>query len=68
MSKKMSETGQRSQKAQGPITGLKEAKNFLQGPYTRRTKELLKLNRNPSQYYLPERTPFQIGINLQSHL
>jgi hypothetical protein len=28
------------------LTGLKQAKGFLQGPSVRRTKELLKLNRN----------------------
>jgi hypothetical protein len=28
------------------LTGLKQAKGFLQGPSARRTKELLKLNRN----------------------
>jgi hypothetical protein len=30
------------------LTGLKQAKGFLQGPSVRRTKELLKLNRNQS--------------------
>jgi hypothetical protein len=29
-----------------PLTGLKQANGFLQGPSVRRTKELLKLNRN----------------------
>jgi hypothetical protein len=31
------------------LTGLKQAKGFLQGPSVRRTKELLKLNRNQLQ-------------------
>jgi hypothetical protein len=32
------------------LTGLKQAKGFLQGPSVRRTKELLKLNRNQLQW------------------
>jgi hypothetical protein len=28
------------------LTGLKQAQGFLKGPSVRRTKELLKLNRN----------------------
>jgi hypothetical protein len=32
------------------LTGLKQAKGFLQGPSVRRTRELLKLNRNQLQW------------------
>lgn len=48
---------------------------FLEGPSVRRTKELMKLNRNQLQWVTglltgqsPKRTTFQIGINQQSHL
>jgi hypothetical protein len=34
------------------LTGFKEAKGFLQGPSVRRTKELLKLNRNQLTSYV----------------
>jgi hypothetical protein len=47
------------------LTGLKQAKGFLQGPSVRRSKELLKLNRNQFRWVRtthgtlsPERTPF----------
>jgi hypothetical protein len=32
------------------LTGLKHAKGFLQGPSARRTRKLLKLNRNQLQW------------------
>jgi hypothetical protein len=52
------------------LTGLKQAKGFLQGPSVRRTKELLKLKRNQLRWvtelltgHSPERTPIENGIN-----
>jgi hypothetical protein len=39
-------TNRDHQKYWESLTGLKQAKGFLQGPSVRRTKELLKLNRN----------------------
>jgi hypothetical protein len=33
------------------LAGLKQAKGLIQGPSTRRTKELLKLNRNHLQWF-----------------
>jgi hypothetical protein len=53
------------------LTGLKQAKGFLQGPSVRRIKELLKLNLKPVALgqgtthttLSPERTPLQNGID-----
>jgi phosphoribosylformimino-5-aminoimidazole carboxamide ribonucleotide (ProFAR) isomerase len=39
-------TNKDHQKYWESLTGLKQAKGFLQGPSVRRTKELLKLDRN----------------------
>jgi hypothetical protein len=39
-------TNRDHQKYLESLTGLKHAKGFLQGPSARKTKELLKLNRN----------------------
>jgi hypothetical protein len=39
-------TNRNNKKHWEPTTGLKQAKGFIQGPSARRTKDLLKLNRN----------------------
>jgi hypothetical protein len=46
-------------------TGLKQAKGLISGPSARRTKDLLKLNRDQLRWIIhralsSERTPFQI--------
>jgi hypothetical protein len=47
------------------LTGLKQAKGFLQGPFVKRTKELLELNRNQLWWMAKTTygTPFQNGID-----
>jgi hypothetical protein len=52
------------------ITQLKHAEDFLQGSSVRRRRKLLKLNIYGTSYgtLSPERAPFQIGIDQQSHL
>jgi hypothetical protein len=53
------------------ITGLKEAKGLILGPYARRTKDLLKLNRNQLRWVVGvftrhchlKRHLFQTGTN-----
>jgi hypothetical protein len=44
-------------------TGLKQAKRLVSGPSARRTKDLLKLNRNYLQDIVSKGTPFQTGID-----
>jgi hypothetical protein len=54
------------------LSGLKQAKGVLQGSAARRTKELLKLNRNQfavgDRTMQPERTPLQNGITGEPQL
>jgi hypothetical protein len=58
-----------------PQLDSKQAKGLISGPFARRTKDLLKLNRPTKmgsrttyRTLSPKRAPFQIGINWWSHL
>jgi hypothetical protein len=53
------------------LTGLRQAEGLIQGPSARRTKDLLRLNRDQLRWVVgllnrtlsPKRIPFQIGTD-----
>jgi hypothetical protein len=57
------------------LTLLRQAKGFIQGPFAKRAKELLKLERNQLRWVVglltghsPQWAPLQTGTKQQSHL